>query len=54
MSSTPVLLVVFDLAGIFVFAVAGALVGVRKEFDLFGVLVLAGTRDSGAGSCATC
>lgn len=49
MSSTPVLLVVFDLAGIFVFAVAGALVGVRKEFDLFGVLVLAGTTGLGGG-----
>lgn len=49
MSSTPVLLVVFDLVGIFVFAVAGALVGVRKEFDLFGVLVLAGTTGLGGG-----
>jgi uncharacterized membrane protein YeiH len=49
MSSTPVLLVVFDLVGIFVFALAGALVGVRKEFDLFGVLVLAGTTGLGGG-----
>ncbi len=43
------LLVVFDLVGIFVFATAGALVGVRKEFDIFGVLVLAGTTGLGGG-----
>lgn len=48
-SSTPVLLVVFDLLGIFVFATAGALVGVRKEFDVFGILVLAGTTGLGGG-----
>lgn len=46
---TPTLLVVFDLLGIFVFALAGALVGVRKEFDIFGVLVLAGTTGLGGG-----
>lgn len=49
MSSTPVLLVIFDLLGIFVFATAGALVGVRKEYDVFGVLVLAGTTGLGGG-----
>ncbi len=49
MPSPPLLLVVFDLAGIFVFATAGALVGVRKDFDLFGVLVLAGTTGLGGG-----
>ena len=49
MSSTPLLLVIFDLLGIFVFATAGALVGVRKEFDVFGVLVLAGTTGLGGG-----
>ena len=32
-------LVVLDLVGIFVFAVTGALVGVRKDLDVFGVLV---------------
>ena len=42
-------LVVLDLVGIFVFAVTGALVGVRKELDLFGVLVLAGTTGLGGG-----
>lgn len=43
------LLVVFDLTGIFVFAISGALVAVRKELDLFGVLVLAGTTGLGGG-----
>lgn len=35
------LLVVFDLAGTFVFALSGAAAGVRNRLDLFGVLVLA-------------
>lgn len=42
-------LVVLDLLGIFVFAISGALVGVRKGFDIFGVLVLAGTTGLGGG-----
>jgi uncharacterized membrane protein YeiH len=42
-------LVVLDLVGIFVFAISGALVGVRKGLDLFGVLVLAGTTGLGGG-----
>ena len=42
-------LVVLDLLGIFVFAISGALVAVRKEMDLFGVLVLAGTTGLGGG-----
>lgn len=36
-----VLLPVFDLAGTFVFAISGAMAGVRQRFDLFGVSVLA-------------
>lgn len=48
MSSMP-LLVVLDLLGIFVFAISGALVAVRKDLDLFGVLVLAGTTGLGGG-----
>src|SRR5512139_119795 len=44
-----VLLVVLDLAGIFVFAISGSLVGVRKGLDLFGVLVLAGATGLGGG-----
>jgi uncharacterized membrane protein YeiH len=34
------LLLVVDLAGTFVFALSGALAGVKRELDLFGVLVL--------------
>ena len=43
------LLVAVDLAGIFVVAISGALVAVRKGFDLFGALVLAGTTGLGGG-----
>jgi uncharacterized membrane protein YeiH len=42
-------LVVLDLVGIFVFAITGALVAVRKDLDLFAVLVLAGTTGLGGG-----
>ena len=35
------LLVVFDLGGTFVFALSGAVAGVKHRLDLFGVLVLA-------------
>ena len=35
------LLVTLDLSGTFVFAISGALAGVRHRLDLFGVLVLA-------------
>ena len=42
-------LVVTDLVGISVFAVTGALVAVRKELDVFGVLVLALTTGLGGG-----
>ena len=44
-----VLLVLLDLVGIFVFAVTGALVAVRKDLDVFAVLVLAGTTGLGGG-----
>jgi uncharacterized membrane protein YeiH len=43
------LLVALDLLGIFVFALSGGLVGVRKNLDIFGVLVLAGTTGLGGG-----
>ncbi len=46
--SSPTL-VVFDLVGIFVFAISGGLVAVRKELDVFGVLVLAGATGLGGG-----
>jgi uncharacterized membrane protein YeiH len=42
-------LVILDLVGIFVFAITGALVAVRKELDVFAVLVLAGTTGLGGG-----
>jgi uncharacterized membrane protein YeiH len=42
-------LVVLDLVGIFVFAISGGLVAVRKDLDVFGVLVLAGTTGLGGG-----
>lgn len=42
-------LVTLDMIGIFVFAISGALVAIRKELDLFGVLVLAGTTGLGGG-----
>jgi len=43
------LLVFLDLLGIFVFAISGALVAVRKDLDLFAVLVLAATTGLGGG-----
>lgn len=42
-------LVVLDLVGIFVFAVTGALVAVRKNLDLFAALVLASVTGLGGG-----
>jgi uncharacterized membrane protein YeiH len=47
--ASGLLLVVLDLAGIFVFALSGGLVGVRKELDVFGVLVLAAATGLGGG-----
>lgn len=44
-----VTLVVLDLVGIFVFAVTGAIVAVRKHLDLFGCLILAATTGLGGG-----
>jgi uncharacterized membrane protein YeiH len=43
------LLLILDLAGIAVFASTGALVGVRKELDVFGVAVLAMITGLGGG-----
>jgi uncharacterized membrane protein YeiH len=43
------LLVILDMAGIFVFAISGGLVGVRKGLDIFGVLVLAAATGLGGG-----
>lgn len=49
MPDSATALVVLDLLGIFVFAISGALVAVRKGFDVFGILVLAGTTGLGGG-----
>ncbi len=49
MADQDTLLLVLDLAGIFVFAISGGLVAVRKQFDIFGVLVLAGATGLGGG-----
>jgi uncharacterized membrane protein YeiH len=49
MAGQDTLLLVLDLAGIFVFAVTGGLVAVRKQFDIFGVFVLAGATGLGGG-----
>ena len=46
---SDVLLLILDLAGIAVFAMTGALVGVRKEMDGFGVTVLAIITGLGGG-----
>jgi len=43
------MLLALDLVGIFVFAISGGLVAVRKELDVFGVLVLATTTGLGGG-----
>ncbi|TWD83814.1 putative membrane protein YeiH [Kribbella amoyensis] len=40
---------VFDLVGIFVFGITGALVGVRKNLDVFGILVLSLVTGLGGG-----
>ena len=43
------LLLVLDLVGIAVFAIAGALSGISKRLDLFGVVVIAGVTSLGGG-----
>ena len=49
MADDSPLLVTLELVGIFVFALSGGLVAVRKHLDIFGVLVLAGTIGLGGG-----
>jgi uncharacterized membrane protein YeiH len=43
------LLLVLDLAGTFVFAISGATLGVRRNLDIFGILVLAFAASSAGG-----
>jgi uncharacterized membrane protein YeiH len=38
--TTSTLVLVLDLCGTFVFALSGAMVGIKQRFDLFGVLVI--------------
>ncbi len=42
-----------DVIGIFVFAISGALLAVRKNFDVFGIAVLAEVTALGGGSSVT-
>lgn len=39
-----------DLLGTFAFAISGALVGVRKKMDVFGVIVLGVVTATGGGT----
>ena len=43
------LLLVLDLAGTFVFAISGAMLGVRRKLDFFGVLALSFVASSAGG-----
>lgn len=43
----------FDLAGTFVFAISGAMAGVKHRTDLFGVLVLSFAAANTGGITAT-
>ncbi len=46
---TPTVQHTLDLVGIFVFAISGALLAVRKNFDVFGIAVLAEVTALGGG-----
>lgn len=43
------LLIYFDLIGVVAFAISGALIGIEKKLDLFGVIFLATTTAVGGG-----
>lgn len=47
--STETLLLVLDLVGIAAFAASGALTGVQKQLDLFGVVFISGVTAVGGG-----
>lgn len=49
LSTNPSAQLALDLVGVFVFALSGGLVAVKKLFDLFGVLVLASAAGLGGG-----
>ncbi|CAM5320439.1 hypothetical protein SALBM135S_07071 [Streptomyces alboniger] len=46
---TPTVQHALDIVGIFVFAISGALLAVRKNFDVFGIAVLAEVTALGGG-----
>ena len=46
---TEVLVILFDLIGTIAFAISGALVGVNRRMDLFGIIVLAVCTACGGG-----
>jgi uncharacterized membrane protein YeiH len=48
-SPSPGLIVALDLAGVFVFAISGGLVAVRKSLDVVGILTLAVITGLGGG-----
>ncbi len=50
---TPTVQHTLDLVGIFVFAISGALLAVRKNFDVFGIAVLAEVTALGGGCSGT-
>lgn len=43
------LLLIFDLGGTFVFAISGAMLGVQRRLDIFGILVLSFVASSAGG-----
>ena len=43
------LIYILDIIGTFAFAISGALVASKKEFDLFGVLIIAFATAVGGG-----
>ena len=47
---SPMTLYLLDLIGVAVFAVSGAMVAARKEFDLLGVAVIATVTAIGGGT----
>lgn len=49
LTDTAAMQLVLDLVGVFVFALTGAIVGVRRGLDLFGILVLAWVAGLGGG-----
>ena len=49
LTDTETVQVVLDVCGVFVFALSGALVAVRRGLDLFGVMVLAWVAGLGGG-----